>query len=108
LGVLLWTLLEKAQTIDEPGKNASLKHSTGRDGYAVALALSGFLAKGFDELHLAKVEPQPVASPTCAACLPPTVKFELPEVMALPAGHGPVRSGRRRTPDLRQGSGLWR
>jgi hypothetical protein len=42
-------LLEKAQTIDEPGKNASLKHTlliTGRDGYAVALALSGFLAKG--------------------------------------------------------------
>ena len=41
-GVLLWTLLEKAQPIDEPGKNASLKHTlliTGRDGYAVALAL---------------------------------------------------------------------
>jgi hypothetical protein len=41
-GVLLWTLLEKAHPIDEPGKNASLKHTllvTGRDGYAVALAL---------------------------------------------------------------------
>jgi len=38
----LWTLLEKAHPIDEPGKNASLKHTlliTGRDGYAVALAL---------------------------------------------------------------------
>src|SRR5262249_13639344 len=43
LGVLLWTLLEKAHPIDEPGKNASLKHTlliTGRDSYAVALALS--------------------------------------------------------------------
>jgi len=41
-GVLLWTLLEKAEAIDEPGKNASLKHTlliTGRDGYAVALAM---------------------------------------------------------------------
>ena len=41
-GVLLWVLLERAQPIDEPGKNASLKHTlmiTGRDGYAVALAL---------------------------------------------------------------------
>ena len=35
-------LLERAQPIDEPGKNTSLKHTlmiTGRDGYAVALAL---------------------------------------------------------------------
>ena len=41
-GVLLWALLEKAEAIDEPGKNASLKHTlliTGRDGYAVALAM---------------------------------------------------------------------
>ena len=41
-GVLLWVLLERAQPIDEPGKNTSLKHTlmiTGRDGYAVALAL---------------------------------------------------------------------
>jgi hypothetical protein len=41
-GVLLWALLEKAEPIDEPGKNASLRHTlliTGRDGYAVALAL---------------------------------------------------------------------
>ena len=41
-GVLLWALLERAQPIDEPGKNTSLKHTlmiTGRDGYAVALAL---------------------------------------------------------------------
>ena len=41
-GVLLWALLERAQPIDEPGKNASLKHTlmiSGRDGYAVALAL---------------------------------------------------------------------
>jgi hypothetical protein len=41
-GVLLWALLEKAEAIDEPGKNASLKHAlliTGRDGYAVALAM---------------------------------------------------------------------
>ena len=40
--MLLWTLLEKAQPIDEPGKNASLKHTlliTGQDGYAEALAL---------------------------------------------------------------------
>jgi len=40
-GVLLWTLLEKAEVMDEPGKNTSLKHTlliTGRDGYAVALA----------------------------------------------------------------------
>jgi hypothetical protein len=41
-GVLLWALLEKAALVDEPGKNASLKHSlliTGLDGYAVALAI---------------------------------------------------------------------
>jgi hypothetical protein len=41
-GVLLWALLEKAVPIDEPGKNASLRHTllvTGRDGYAAALAL---------------------------------------------------------------------
>ena len=41
-GVLLWSLLEKAEPIDAPGKNASLKHTlliTGRDGYAVALAI---------------------------------------------------------------------
>src|SRR5262245_3078046 len=89
LGVLLWTLLEKAQTIDEPGKNASLKHSTGRDGYAVTLALSGFLPKGLTRF----IWPRSSRSTwrrrhTCAACLPPTVKFELPEVMALLAGHG--------------------
>src|ERR1700745_2509405 len=33
-------------------------------------------------------EPQPVVSPALAASLPPTVTFELPEAMALPAGHG--------------------
>jgi hypothetical protein len=41
-GVLLWTLVEKAGTIDATGKNARLRHTlliTGRDGYAVALAL---------------------------------------------------------------------
>src|SRR5262245_8109425 len=41
-GVLLWTLVEKAGTIDAPGKNARLRHTlliTGRDGYAAALAL---------------------------------------------------------------------
>jgi hypothetical protein len=41
-GVLLWTLLEKAGLVDEPGKNASLRHTqlvTGHDGYAVALAI---------------------------------------------------------------------
>jgi hypothetical protein len=41
-GALLWALLQKAQLVDEPGKNASLKQTiliTGRDGYAVALAL---------------------------------------------------------------------
>ena len=41
-GILLWALLEKAEPIDEPGKNATLRHTlviTGRDGYAVALAL---------------------------------------------------------------------
>ena len=41
-GVPLWALLAKAQPIDDSGKNASLRHTlliTGRDGYAVALAL---------------------------------------------------------------------
>jgi len=41
-GVPLWALLTKAQPIDDSGKNASLRHTlliTGRDGYAVALAL---------------------------------------------------------------------
>jgi hypothetical protein len=40
--VLLWSLIEKVGLVDEAGKNASLKHTlliTGRDGYAVALAL---------------------------------------------------------------------
>jgi hypothetical protein len=41
-GVSLWTLLEKAETVDASGKNARLRHTlliTGRDGYAAALAL---------------------------------------------------------------------
>jgi len=41
-GVLLWSLLEKAGLVDQPGKNANLKHTlliTGRDGCAVALAI---------------------------------------------------------------------
>src|SRR5262245_57434341 len=41
-GVLLWTLIEKAGTVDEAGKNATLRHTlliTGRDGYATALAI---------------------------------------------------------------------
>ncbi len=35
-------MLENAGLVDDPGKNASLKHTlliTGRDGYAVALAI---------------------------------------------------------------------
>jgi len=39
------------------------------------------------------VEPQPVVSPARVASLPPTVTFELPEVMALPAGHGACPPG---------------
>ncbi|MFO1209574.1 MAG: molybdopterin-dependent oxidoreductase [Amaricoccus sp.] len=41
-GALLWDLLAKAELVNDPGKNASLKHAimvTGRDGYAVAIAL---------------------------------------------------------------------
>ena len=41
-GVLLWSLLGSAGLVDDPGKNASLKHTlliVGRDGYAVALAI---------------------------------------------------------------------
>src|SRR5262245_3387106 len=41
-GVLLWALLEKAGTVDAPGKNARLRHTllvAGRDGYVAALAL---------------------------------------------------------------------
>lgn len=41
-GVLLWSLIQKAGLVDEPGKNSALKHTlmvTGRDGYAVALAV---------------------------------------------------------------------
>jgi hypothetical protein len=41
-GVLLWALVEKAGTVDQPGKNAGLRHTlliTGRDGYAAAVAL---------------------------------------------------------------------
>ena len=39
---LLWSVIERAGLVDDAGKNASLKHTllvTGRDGYAVALAL---------------------------------------------------------------------
>lgn len=41
-GVPLLSLLEKAKTVDAPGKNAALLHTlivTGRDGYGVALAI---------------------------------------------------------------------
>jgi hypothetical protein len=41
-GVLLWSLIEKAVLADVSGKNAALRHTlliTGRDGYAVALAI---------------------------------------------------------------------
>jgi len=41
-GALLWTLVEQAGPVDEPGKNAALRHTllvTGRDGYAVALSI---------------------------------------------------------------------
>jgi len=41
-GVLLWPLIERGGLVDEAGKNASLRHTlliTGRDGYAVALAI---------------------------------------------------------------------
>jgi hypothetical protein len=41
-GGMLWVLLEKAGLVDEPGKNSNLRHTlliTGRDGYAVALAV---------------------------------------------------------------------
>jgi len=40
-GALLWTVVGNAQPIDEPGKNARLRHTlmvTGRDGYEVALS----------------------------------------------------------------------
>jgi hypothetical protein len=42
IGVPLWSLLERAGLVDDPGKNTNLKHTlriTGRDGYAVALAI---------------------------------------------------------------------
>jgi hypothetical protein len=38
----LWSLIQKAGFIDEPGKNPALRHTlivTGWDGYAVALAV---------------------------------------------------------------------
>jgi hypothetical protein len=41
-GVLLWSLIEKAGLTDVSAKNATLRHTlliTGRDGYAVALAV---------------------------------------------------------------------
>jgi hypothetical protein len=41
-GVLLWSLIEKAGLADVSAKNAALRHTlliTGRDGYAVALAV---------------------------------------------------------------------
>ena len=41
-GALLWSVIERAGLVDDAGKNASLRHTllvTGRDGYAVALAL---------------------------------------------------------------------
>ena len=41
-GELLWTLIDGAGPIDEPGKRTRLQHTIlakGRDGYAVALAI---------------------------------------------------------------------
>jgi molybdopterin-binding protein len=41
LGALLWTVIASAEPIDEPGKNARLRHTfqiSGRDGYSVALS----------------------------------------------------------------------
>jgi len=40
-GALLWTVLDNAGLVDEPGRNARLRHTflvSGRDGYAVALS----------------------------------------------------------------------
>src|SRR5262249_2856161 len=90
LGVLLWTLLEKAQ-LSMSGRKCELEaHATNHRSRRLRGSARpiGLLSQGFDELNLAKVEPQPLASPACAACLPPTGTSELPEVMALPAGHG--------------------
>lgn len=44
-GELLWTLIDGAGLIDEPGKRTRLQHvvlARGHDGYAVALALGEF------------------------------------------------------------------
>jgi hypothetical protein len=41
-GALLWTLIADAGPVNVPGKNTQLRHTilvTGRDGYAVALAI---------------------------------------------------------------------
>ena len=41
-GVLLWTLLQRAAPVDEPGRKTTLRHTIlahGTDGYAVALAV---------------------------------------------------------------------
>jgi len=41
-GALLWSLVEKAELVNEAGKNAVLRHTllvTGRDGYAVSLSI---------------------------------------------------------------------
>lgn len=41
-GALLWTVLSNAEIVDQGGKSAHLHHTiivTGRDGYAIALAL---------------------------------------------------------------------
>jgi hypothetical protein len=41
-GALLWSLIKQAGLVNEPGKNAELRHTvlvTGRDGYAVVLAV---------------------------------------------------------------------
>jgi hypothetical protein len=38
-GVLLWTLLEKAGLVDEPGKNASLRHTLLVTGHAAMPSL---------------------------------------------------------------------
>ncbi|BCP54604.1 hypothetical protein K32_32210 [Kaistia sp. 32K] len=41
-GALLWSLIEKAGLVNEPGKNTALRHTllvTGRDGYAVSLSI---------------------------------------------------------------------
>jgi hypothetical protein len=65
-GVLLWSLIEKAGLADVSAKNAALRHTlliTGREGYAVALAVGEVEGKSVILAYAGGEPPASIATP---------------------------------------------